>query len=370
MSRSAPLWLSAPTRFAALTRWQARVAILVILAVLALTITALAVPTPEALDAATGGERHQTDLMLYDAIAAGVRGGGNYYAVAADAMRAGGYPLKPFLTMRLPALASVLAALPLWAAPLLQLLLVLCVAATWMLRLHGALGRSLPMLVGGILLAGSMLAFIQPGLISFHEIWAGLLVAWSLGLRRPGRWVEPAAIALAAMLIRETATLYAVIMLVFAWRDGERREAMGWTLVLALFGVALAFHAWAVTGLAGPLDARSPGWLGLEGIGLFVKSIVLGTALQLAPLWLGALLVGASAIGWASWRDPLAARMIAIIAAYGALISIFARIDTFYWGLMVAPVFLLGLIFLPDALRDLVAQATEKRRITVTRVAR
>ena len=63
-------------------------------------------------------------------------------------------------------------------------------------------------------------------------------------------------------------------------------------------------------------------------------------------------------------------RMIAILAAYAAAISLFARLDTFYWGLMVAPVFLLGLVFVPDGLRDLVRQSLDKRRITVTRVAR
>jgi hypothetical protein len=37
---------------------------------------------------------------------------------------------------------------------------------------------------------------------------------------------------------------------------------------------------------------------------------------------------------------------------------------------MVAPVFLIGLVFVPDGVRDLVRQSLDKRKITVTRVAR
>ena len=98
--------------------------------------------------------------------------------------------------------------------------------------------------------------------------------------------------------------------------------------------------------------------------------MTLATALQLFPLAAGAALVGLTLFGWAAWNDSLALRMIAILAAYAAAIGLFARLDTFYWGLTVAPVFLLGLIFVPDALRDLTRQALDKRRITVTRVAR
>jgi hypothetical protein len=59
-----------------------------------------------------------------------------------------------------------------------------------------------------------------------------------------------------------------------------------------------------------------------------------------------------------------------MLAAYAALIGIFARSDTFYWALMVAPVFLVGLVFVPDGLRDLFRPSLDRRRITVTRVAR
>jgi hypothetical protein len=369
MTRPA-FWLTAPSRFAALRRPQARMVIALSSILVLLCLLALRVPEPPMLSAVTGPDRGQTDLALYEKIVAAVRGGENYYTAAADALRAGGYPLRPFFTMRMPGLAVTLAALPEWLPRYLLFALGLTAGIAWMVRLRTALNRLLPRLGAALLLLGSLLAFLQPGLVAFHEIWAGLFVALSLALRRPGRWIEAAALALIAMLIRETALLYALVMAFFAWREGEGREALGWAVAILLFAVMLAVHAHAVLGVTGPLDPASPGWTGFWGLGLFVKSLTLATALQLLPLWGAALLVGLTMFGWAAWDDPLGARMLAVLAAYGLAIGLFARLDTFYWGLMVAPVFLVGLVFVPDGLRDLVRQALDRRRITVTRVAR
>ncbi|MBB5710506.1 hypothetical protein [Sphingomonas xinjiangensis] len=379
MARTAPRWLAAPTRFAALGRARARmgIAVLALLLLLLCLSASLAVQPPSLAASADMGAAaaapmsRDADLLLFEKTVAGMRSGaGDYYTVATDAMRAGGYPLRPFFTVRLPALATVQAALPSLGPPLLLLLLAAVTAAAWGLRLTEVLTRALPRLVAGMLLLGSMLAFLRAGLWPLHELWAGLLVALSLALRRPGRWVEPAALALAAMLIRETAALYAIVMAVMAWREGARTEARGWVAVLLLFVVALGAHAHAVTGATGPLDVAAPrggGWL---GIGFFVQAVALSTVLQLLPLWVGALLAGLALFGWASWADPLATRALALLLGYGALIALFARPDQFYWALMVAPLFFVGLVFVPDGARDLVIRALDKRRITVTRVSR
>ncbi|MDT8759747.1 hypothetical protein MZO42_13675 [Sphingomonas psychrotolerans] len=338
---------------------------------LLICLTALTAPDPAAVAAGTAASQSdQTDLMVYEKIVAGVKGGGDYYTVATDTLRAGGYPLRPFFTVRLPSLAVVQAALPDWGPAALLYLLAAYVGMVWGLRLSEALPRTLPRVAALLLLIGSMLAFLQADLVAFHEIWAGLLIALSLGLRRPGRWVEPVAFGLVAMLIRETAALYVVVMLVLAWRDGERREVLGWLAALVLFAAALAAHAWAVTGVTGPHDPASPGWSGLLGFGFFVKSLSLATALQLLPPAAAALIVGLALFGWAAWDDPLGWRMFVTLAAYAALIGLFARSDNFYWALMVAPVFLAGLVFVPDGLRDLFRPTLDRRRITVTRVTR
>ncbi|RYY25534.1 MAG: hypothetical protein EOP62_12980 [Sphingomonadales bacterium] len=360
-----------PSRFAAFSRTRARIALGLLVLLLALCLTALITPDPEAMGSAIRNDAGQTDLALYEKIVAAVRGGENYYVAAADALRAGQYPLRPFLTFRLPALASVLAVIPQWLPVRLFLFaLVLCVAGAWANRLRGELTRPLPAVAALVLMLGSLLVFLQYELAPFHEIWAALLVALSLAIRRPGRWIEAVAIGLAAMLIRETAALYALIMMAFAWSEGERREAIGWGVALALFAAALGAHAYAVAGVTGPTDPASPGWAGLLGFGFFVKAATLATGLQMLPLWAAAPFVGLALFGWLSWRDSLGLRMFAILAGYAAAIGIFARIDTFYWALMIAPVLLLGLLFAPAGIRDLWRQALDKPRITVTRVTR
>ncbi|ATY34309.1 hypothetical protein [Sphingomonas psychrotolerans] len=371
MARFATFWLAAPSRFAGLRKSRARLAIGALVLLLLACLTALTVPDPAAVSTSPAtSQSDQTDLMVYEKIVAGVRGGGDYYTVATDALRAGGYPLRPFLTVRMPSLAVVQAALPDWGPAALLYLLAGYVGMVWGLRLGDALPRALPRIAALVLLIGSMLAFLQADLAAFHEIWAGLLIAVSLGLRRPGRWLEPVAFALVAMLIRETAALYVLVMLAMAWLEGERRETAGWLAALLLFAVALAAHAHAVAGVTGPHDPASPGWSGLLGFGFFVKSLSLATALQLLPLAAAALVVGLCLFGWAAWNDPLGLRMLVILTAYAALIGIFARVDTFYWALLVAPIFLAGLVFVPDGLRDLLRPTIDRRRITVTRVAR
>lgn len=364
---SGTLWLRQPSRFAGLSRRQARIGLVLVAALVLLCLTALLTPPPPAVTG-EGRATDQADVVLYEGIVAGVRHGGRYYDVAAAALRAGDYPLRPFVTFRLPTLAQVQAALPPLATPGLLYLLAFAVFLAWAARLVPALNRRPPVIVALALLAGGMVAFVQPELAAFHEIWAGLLIALSLALRRPGRWVEAAALGLAAMLIRETAALYVAVMAVLAWRDGARREAFGWAATVAVLALVVALHAQAVAGVVRPLDPASPGWSGLLGPGFFVTTLAVSTALMLTPLWLAAPLLALAFTGWAAWRDPLATRALAMFAAYGLLLAVAGRPDTFYWGLMVAPTVLIGLAFAPDGLHDLWTRARlPRRKITVTR---
>jgi len=364
-------WLAEPTRFAALARPRARIALGILTLFLLLSLTALITVGPPAVsgDPAKRAD-DQSDVVLYENIVAGVAHGGDYYSVTADALRAGNYPLRPFVTFRLPALAVVEAHLPRFVIIGLLYALVASVFAVWGMRLRGGMTRWPPVAIGLTLLAGGLMAFVQPDLWAFHEIWAGLLVALSLGVRRQGRWIEAVAIALLAMLIRELVALYAIVMLLTAWFEGQRREAIGWGAVLACLAVAVGFHAHAVAQVTHATDPTSPGWAGLHGYGFFAKAMVLSTALQLFPLALGVLLFTLALFGWAGWKDRAAGRVFLTLAAYGVALALFARPDTFYWALMVAPLSLIGLVFVPDALRDLFRQALDRRRITVTKVVR
>lgn len=366
MSRAAtPLWLATPSRFAGLPRatawWVAAALALLVVA----SLTALLGPAPDASPDAGG---RITDLILYESIIDGVRAGGNYYQVTADALRAGSYPLRPFLTFRLPTHSIVQAALPLAASLALLWLLGIGVALAWWARLRTALTRPAALVTAAILFAGGMVAFVQVELIAFHEIWAALLVALALALRTRERWLAPVAIALVAMLVRETAALFVIVMGVLALLEGRRREASGWLGALLVFAVALGAHAYGVAQVTGPLDPASPGWTGLLGFGFFARSVAAATALAALPIALAAPLVALTLFGWACWRDPLGLRAATVFAGYALALALFARPDTFYWGLMVAPVFLIGLVFVPDGLRDLALSLRRRSRVRVRRV--
>ena len=359
-----PLWLARPSRYAGLARSHA----IVVAAGLVFLVLVLALaPTPA--PATGGGDGGYTDLSLYETVIDGMRAGGGYYQLLADSLRAGGYPLRPFLTFRLPTHAAAQALIPREVAGALLLLLAFGVAAAWWTRLAAALSRPAPRIAGMILLAGGMIAFVQRDLVGFHEIWAGPLVALSLALRAPGRWVEAVALGLIAVLVRETAALYLLIMAGFAWRDGARQEASGWLAALGVFALAMAVHAWAVSQVTGPLDPRSPGWTGLLGPGFVLEALAKATALQTLPALLASVVAVLALIGWTGWRDPLASRVATMLAAYALAVAVFARADTFYWVLMIAPLWLTGLVFVPDIARDLTRAILDRRRVRVQRTA-
>ncbi|WP_010185289.1 hypothetical protein [Sphingomonas sp. PAMC 26605] len=372
MTARAPLWLAQPSRYAALPQARARVAVALLAVLLLASLLALVSPGPPPVQHTPEARADdQRDVMLYETIVQGVRGGGGYYAVTAQALRTGDYPMRPFVTFRLPTLAVVEAAFPPVAMIALLYVLVAGVGYAWYRRLDGVFNRRPPVLIALALLAAGLMAFVQSDLVTFHEIWGGLLIALSLALRREDRWIEAVAIGLIAMLIRETAALYVGVMALLALAEGRRREAIGWAATLGVLAIVVALHAQAVATVVRDTDPASPGWAGLLGFGFFVKTMQLSTALDLAPLWLAAPLVALALFGWSAWRSPLALRALATFVAYAALLALFGRTDTFYWGLMIAPMLLIGLAFAPDGLRDLIEAArSPQRKITVTRVTR
>lgn len=372
----APLWLASASRYAGISKTRARIVLASLIALIVVMTPFRSFEPPQPLSpaelaAAEKIGRGETDLALYEAIVDAVRHGGDYYIVTADALRASpGYPLRPFVTFRPPLLAEVQAHLPAAYVFLLLWGLVAATWYTWTSRLSVALPDPVVRGIAALLLLGGLAVSVQPALIASHEVWAALLIAWSLALRRPGRWVEAISLAVIAMLIRETAALYVVVMAAIAWIEGERREAAGWVVALGVFAVALAAHALAVSQVVRVTDPASDGWAGLSGLEFFAVTLKHATVLEVFPFVAVAPVIALALFGWTAWRDPLATRMTVMLVGYGFLIALFARHNNFYWGLMAAPVFLAGLVFVPDALRDLIRAALDRRRITVTRTAR
>ena len=291
--------------------------------------------------------------------------GDGYYPVATRSLRQGGYPVKPFIAVRLPTLAVVAAALsPAFMLALFWIVAMLALFAWWD-RFGEAFGRTAPRLLATLLVGCGGALLVAPELVLFHEAWAALLLALALARWRPDAWLEAVCLMLAAALIRETAALALLVMGGFALVERRRNEALAWAAALAVLALVLVCHAQAVATFTRPFDPASEGWGDLGGFGFFAKAVAASSALGLAPAPLAAALVVLALAGWAAWDDPLALRVLAILVAYGLLIATLARTDTYYWAFLVAPLLPAGLAFVPDLLASLWDRAIDRRRITI-----
>ncbi len=356
------LLLRDPTRYAALNRPQARTFLALLTAALVILCT-LTARTPPA-------DITQSAPALHGTIVDYVRHGGDYYPVAADALRAADLPLAPFTGFAAPTLAMVQASLPHLAVAMLLYTLVLAVLLAWYERLRPAFARPAGLVAAVLLLVAGLVTVARPALILVPSVWAGLLVAFALALRRPGRWIEAAALGCAAALIDAAALPFLAVMAALAWRDRNRREAAGWAVAALVVGIALLFHARAIAEVARPLDPAAPGWFALAGPALILEAMTRATALAHLPAWIAAPLLGLALLGWSAWRDPLATRVLATLLACVLYLALFGQANASHAAFVVTPTILIGLAFAPDALRALFAVALDKRRITVTRLAR
>jgi hypothetical protein len=343
---------------------QARLVLLAAAVLLALAASALDAPAPP--PARSDPVHHvedRADLILYARIVERLRAGDTYYAAAADSLRAGNYPLKPFVTFRLPSLAMLQAALPPWASPVCLYLLAAFAFFAWLSRLRLMFQPGAPLVIAAVLIACGFAMLIKPGLVAFHEPWAGLMIALSLALRTEDRWLASVGAGLCAMLLRETAALYVLVMMGTAMIDRRPREAIAWGMAMLSFAGAVALHAHQVAAVVTAEDPASPGWTGMLGVGFLLNVMRDTSSLSLLPHASGSVLAALALFGWVAAPGPLARRVGLTIAAYGLLLALFCRIDTYYWALMLAPVFLLGLAWVPDGLRD--AAITAFRRPVV-----
>ena len=341
------------SRFADGSRSSARLIVAVLVAILIFSLWP-AVQGPGAgpgVSTATGIPN--ADLYLYKAIVEEVGVSGDYYAVAAHELRTRDFPLRPFFTVRLPTLAWGQAALGMAASWALFLTLALATLCAWWVRLAGAFAQNGRRVTGAMLVAAGLVIATSPGLIVLHELWAGLLVALSLALWRPGKWRLSLFVALAALLIRELALPFVLLMGAFALWNRRWAEGAAWGGVVLLFGGILFWHYCQVILVTLPTDPVSPGWLSIGGWPTMMRAFRLTSALRVLPVPLGTIGVVLCIFGWLSWKSDAGWLGAIALLGYGLFFALLSRPNNFYWGLMMAPLLLLGLAFLPQAFADL-----------------
>ena len=351
-------------RPAALPPWAAR---LLLLLAVALSLSTLAAPhlAPPPPSAAAGPGAHYTDRELYREVVQRVGEGQDYYAAAAAAQRAHGYPTAPPWAFREPAEAWLLVLLRTdilrWGA-----LLLLATAAVVLMRdaadqAPGPAWRR----IGTTLLFGAGLAapIGQPAAPYVHEAWAAVLIGLSLACWRPerGGWALAVAFGLLACLVREIAAPYLLTMAAFAAAGRRRGEMIGWGAALAVLAAALALHFALAARQHLPGDGFSPGWMRFGGWPFAVLAARRNILLAVVPPPLASLVLLAGLLGLVSARSPWLDRIAGTGGVFLLVFMAVGRPDNYYWGLMIAPLLAMGLPFAPAALGDLLRAAGGRR---------
>ena len=351
---------SAGNRFARLPPVPARVLLAGFVLLLALaTLTApgerAAVPSaPSSIGSAQAAQSGQdVDLQLYQRIAERVAAGENYYRAAIEEQRARGFPVRPGLAVRLPTSAWLAAALGRTGLIAAGAVLALAVALAWWRRLGSEPGGADRRVIAMLLLAIGALMGLKLHYLYLHEVWAGLLLALSFGLHRPGRWLGAWCAAALALAIREHALPFVLLMGALAlWRH-DWRESTAWGLLAGLFAAGLALHLAEVSHHLLPSDRESPPWLVFRGLEGWTSNLVLSSVLHLLPARVAAPLALLPLLGWAAWRSSAGLFGLLLHAGYGLFFMLAGRDNNFYWALVVIPTWFIGLAFVPAALASL-----------------
>ncbi len=303
------------------------------------------------------------DVDLYRAIDIRMLHGEGYYQAAATEHRARGYPLRPFVTVRMPTLAWVSTLTgSLSRAAMLEMLLATVSVGMTIFRLRILIRSDGLWAAASLLIVTTVSILSQSELALWHELWAGLLIALALACWSERRWWPSVILGLAAVLFRELALPFLVAMAGCAFLERRPREALAWSAAVIVVFIALAAHATAVHAMLHAGDRASPGWSRLGGWRFDIAVVRGSSLLAILPSTVTAVLLPIALLGWASWPSRYAARYaLALLGWLGAFLLI-GRPENFYWGLLMAPLMPIGLVVALPALRDLFQSAWEGAR--------
>lgn len=293
-----------------------------------------------------------SNTVLYETIAQRVADGDDYYTAAIEEQVARDFPTSPAATVRVPTVALIQATLgPDGAYAALAVLWV--VALVLVLRRLGSLTATRNEMLGAVVLlvVGAVVSFV-PTSVWFHEAWALGIILISLALADGRRWWPSVVVGCLAPFVRELALLYVGVRFLMAVRR-HRREAIAWAVGGALFVVFYLWHAAQVAGhqVASPVD--SPGWLDLSGWTFIVDSVHSTTLLAVLPHAVAAVVTPFALLGWAFARGELGRLAGATVLAFVVVFCVIGQSGNIYWGLLYAPLLLLGLAFAPRGLSTL-----------------
>jgi hypothetical protein len=295
-----------------------------------------------------------SDLQLYHSVASQVAQGRGYYAAAIELQRANDFPVRPFVTVRLPTLAWGQALMGVEVLLAIQVALLLAGACAWFWFLSSC---SRPERYAAAVLyavfGGSM---IGTDAVAQHEVWAGLLV--SLALPLSGRFPVPAILlGLAASLVRELAAPFLALIALAGWSDRDTAISLKAIGAMAVVGIAMAGHYLAVSAFTHPGDPSSQGWMGWGGPRAVATDMSVITAAGDLPAIVYAIFGFLPMFGWLSLAGPVGRLSVLWFGGVLLAVMVIARPDNLRWIDMLMPAYFVGLALVPRFFAGLAARS-------------
>ena len=301
------------------------------------------------------------DVRLWQNVLDRMRQGQSYYSAMEMALRnTGNYPLRPFWSFRLPTLACFMSIFKTNFVPrILLALLAIAMVLFWSKLLLESSGW-ISVLLGNILLTFSVVCAVLPSAIVWHDLWAGVLVAMSIGLYSKNRTLS-VLFGLLALTLRIQVVPFIIVMGCFALFEKRFRESGVWFAALGAFVIYVTIHAYFVSKHVTDSDP-SKNWIGFGG-----WSFIIATTRWTLPGIVGlsfasGALLPVSLFSLASWHNACARRAAATMLVYCFAFMIMGNPDNDYWGLLYSPLWAVGVACSPKTIRELCSAALENTR--------
>ena len=281
------------------------------------------------------------DVALYRAITSRVAQGQSYYVAAGSELHRRGYATTPAMNWRLPTLAYIQSTLPsgYWSVGILAALTVATASLwSWSLRERGVLAQTI---VATCLLMTGLASLSEPATV-FHELWAGVLIAFSLAAAASRFTSLALAAGAVALSIRELSLIYVLLMAAWSLWERRSREAVSWALIAACWVVIYAVH-WARASAHTPADALTNAWVTFGGWCFVLATGRANLGLMLMPATAVAVALPALLLGLWRW-GPGGHRVAITVSAFVGFFLVAGRPDNWYWGLMIAQLLPLGVV--------------------------
>lgn len=347
------------TRYAALTRKRAALILLCLGASIACTLKIAPKQTliPKSYDAKNADS---SDMALYQKTVRRIHNGENYYSALGGVLRAAHRPTRSVLNWRTPLHLTLIGLLPglAWSRVILAVLGLLALLSAFVIMTQA--GFALLAVAQVLLMLGTLLVCFTPEGIFFAEVWAGALIAASVGAYAMGSRRTGIVFALLALFFRELALPYVLVCGLLAWKEKKLREVLAFAVGILAYAAYFAAHLMKVNSLLTPADLPNPaGWLQFGGIAFLLRASCVGW-LMILPPWITAIYLPVSVLGLAGWTHRIALRVALTVGAYLAAFSIVGHFVNLYWGALYTPLLSFGAVIGAVSVYELIQAALRK----------